>query len=123
MMKINPVQTITQPDKLRWVILHLFAALLAASCASRVPLDEAFTVALHQDVVVSGTSLGIRCEAIGHGWYGDGGHFLIVDLAVTVGGSQETVMIEEEVHVGDYVIHLLGVDDTKDTCRLRVSQE
>ncbi len=97
-------------------------ALSLSACAGQVAVDERFELRDGQTVVVQGTGIRIRLEGVGHGWYADGRHFPLADLAVTYEGETETATIDEDMTVGDYTITLLTVDEFEDTSSLLVTR-
>ncbi len=107
----------------RAAALACFMVLSLSACAGRVAVDEQFELGDGQTVVVRGTGIRIRLEGVGHGWYADGRHFPLADLAVTYEGETETATIDEDMTVGDYTITLLRVDEMEDTCTLRVTRK
>jgi hypothetical protein len=100
----------------------LLLSLLLTACTATVPLGEKAELQEGDTVAIAGVGMRIRLEDVGHGWYADGGHFPIVYVTISHGGSTNAYEIEDKLELGGYTIQISEVFEPEGTCSIVVTQ-
>jgi hypothetical protein len=107
--------------------------ILLTSCglfSRTVKPDEEFVLKPNDAVIVSGTGLEIKLEAVGHQTSSSAQsrpiNSFFVKLAVTSGGTSRSIEVEDSVDVGDYRIIVKSAkpfkSDGEPNCTLLVTR-